>query len=269
MQTPRDPLSRLAALADNTTVASRKRLFIGLISGTSLFVCFILVMLWVVPYIGLRALHPAAPVLSGVVFTLLGVLVIWAWLGLVFNIILGRPILFSKRLRGITIKLFLPLMTLFGRLIGINKERIRNSFIKVNNELVLSEARTYTADEVLLLMPHCLQNSHCDMRLTYDINNCKRCGKCPIKQLLELAEIWGVHLAIATGGTIARRIVVQTRPKLIIAVACERDLSSGIQDTYPIPVFGVLNERPNGPCLDTLVPIPALEQALAHFLRKE
>ena len=115
-------------------------------------------------------------------------------------------------------------------------------------------------------MPHCLQNSRCAKRLTYNINNCARCGLCPITGLLSLADHYGVHLAIATGGTIARRIVVQKRPKIILAVACERDLASGIQDTYPLPVYGVLNERPNGPCLDTLVPLERLERAIIRFM---
>jgi hypothetical protein len=60
--------------------------------------------------------------------------------------------------------------------------------------------------------------------------------------------------------------VVQRRPKLILAVACERDLSSGIQDTYPLPVFGILNFRPNGPCLDTNLPLDVLEQAIRRFM---
>ena len=76
-------------------------------------------------------------------------------------------------------------------------------------------------------------------------------------------------MAIATGGTIARRIVVQARPRIIVAVACERDLSSGIQDTHPLPVFGVINERPNGPCLDTFVSIRRLESAIRRFIGME
>ncbi len=262
-------LEPVANAGDDNAYTTRKRLFIGLILGTSLLVCVILVLLWVIPYIGLRTLHPWAPVFLGILFAGLIGVVLWACLGLVFNILLGRPVLFSKRLRGLTIKLFLPLMTLLGRFLGINKESVRNSFIKVNNELVRSEARRYKPEEVLLLMPHCLQSSKCEMRLTYDVNNCKRCGKCPIKGLLDLSERYGVHLAIATGGTIARRIVVQNRPKMILAVACERDLSSGIQDTYPLPVFGVLNERPHGPCLDTQVSLQRLEKALLLFLDPE
>jgi hypothetical protein len=60
--------------------------------------------------------------------------------------------------------------------------------------------------------------------------------------------------------------VVQTRPRIILAVACERDLASGIQDTYPLPVFGILNQRPFGPCLDTNVDLDQVRHWLRHFL---
>lgn len=264
---PFEPL--LTEIMPDEEIQARKRLFIGLILGTCALVCLFFALLWLVPYVGLLAIHPAAPWIWGLLMGGFMAVVLWAALGLVLNILTGRSFPLFKRLRGLTVKLFLPLMTLLGRGLGISKERIRNSFIKVNNELVLAEARSYAPHEVLLLMPHCLQNSRCDHRLTYDIDNCKRCGKCPIKELLELRDKYGVHLAIATGGTIARRIVVQKRPKLILAVACERDLSSGIQDTFPLPVFGVLNLRPHGPCLDTLVPFAQLEQALRRFLAPE
>lgn len=246
---------------------SRKRLFIGLMTGSCTLVCALLVLLWVVPYIGLRNINPNAPLVLGIVLGLLFLLVAWAGLGLVLSIMVRRHLPLTGRMRGLTIKLLLPLMSLLGRALGFSKEDIHTSFIKVNNELVLREADRYDPDEILLLMPHCLQNSRCDMRLTYNIDNCKRCGMCPMTGLLNLRDSYGVHLAIATGGTIARRIVKQKRPAIIIAVACYRDLSSGIQDTYPLPVFGVLNERPNGPCLDTNVSLKRLETALLRFLK--
>lgn len=256
-----------APAAPTTNVTTRKRLFIALIGVSCATLCALLVLLWVIPYIGLRNIHPWAPWVLGAILGALLLLVCWAGLGLVLSLVSPRPLPLAQRLRGVTVKLLLPLMSLIGRGLGFSKEDIHTSFIKVNNELVLRELGRFPADRILLLMPHCLQNSRCDMRLTYDIDNCKRCGLCPVTGLLELRDRYGVHLAIATGGTIARRIVVQKRPRLIIAVACYRDLSSGIQDTYPLPVFGVLNERPNGPCLDTLVPMDALEAALGRFLR--
>jgi hypothetical protein len=84
--------------------------------------------------------------------------------------------------------------------------------------------------------------------------------------LLALRNKYEAELAIATGGTIARRIVLTKKPRTIVAVACERDLISGIQDTYPIPVFGVLNMRPNGPCVDTRVDTDTVEAAIRYFL---
>ncbi len=246
---------------------TKKRLFVGLVMGTSSLVCLFLVSLWVIPFIGLKKIHPSAPwIFGGLIFTAL-FLVAWASFGLVLNIVSGKALPFFKRMRGVTVKLFLPLMTLLGRIIGLSKDKVWSSFIKVNNELVASGSKQYKPDEILLLMPHCLQRSDCTVRLTYDVHNCKACGKCPMTGLIELSRKYGVHLAIATGGTIARRIVVQKRPKIILAVACERDLSSGIQDTYPIPVYGILNSRPYGPCLNTQVALTQLEDALTFFIK--
>lgn len=246
---------------------ARKRLFIGLITGTSVVLCTLLLLGWVIPFIGLGNIHPVVPVVTGVLLLLLITLIVWASVGLIVHIYTGKPLLGTSRIRGLTIKLFLPLMEMLGRFFGVTRQEVRHSFIKVNNELVRSAARRYAPEELLILLPHCLQSSRCDMRLTYDMDHCRRCGKCPIHGLLCLRDHYGVKIAIATGGTIARRIVVQQRPRLILAVACERDLASGIQDTHPIPVYGVLNDRPNGPCLDTLVRLDKLEAALRHFLR--
>ena len=245
---------------------ARKRLFMGLISVTCFLICASLAVVWLIPYVGLDNIHSAATWVFGTIVLGLIAVVSVAYWGLFLNILTKKPLPGAKRFRGLTIKLFLPLMVLLGRILGINKEHIRLSFISVNNDMVLAEAGRYAPKDILLLMPHCLQNSRCDKRLTYDINNCERCGKCPIAGLLELHDKYGVNLAVATGGTIARRIVVQLKPRLIIAVACHRDLSSGIQDTYPLPVYGVLNERPNGPCLDTTVSIDAVEEMLHRFI---
>lgn len=244
---------------------TRKRVFIGLITGTSILICLCLVLLWVIPFVGLTTIHPAAPWVLGLITAGLIVVIAWATLALILNILLGRSVLLAKPLRGLTIKLFLPLMTLLGRLLGISKQTVQASFIKVNNELVKGEGHVYPAHKILLLMPHCIQNSRCKYRLTYDLDNCQRCGLCSLSGLLNLRDKYGINLAIATGGTIARRIVVEHRPRLIIAVACERDLASGIQDTYPIPVFGILNNRPHGPCLDTSLSLAQVEWAIGEF----
>ncbi|MEJ2364700.1 MAG: DUF116 domain-containing protein [Deltaproteobacteria bacterium] len=245
---------------------AKKRLFIGLVLGTSAIVCLFLAALWVVPYVGLRTIHPAVPWIFGAVVLGAILVVLWVSVGLLLNVFFGKDLPLFGRMRGVTVRLFLPLMTLVGRALGMPKDRIRSSFIKVNNELVTSQARRYAPGEMLLLMPHCLQNHDCRVKITGNVENCEGCGKCPIKELLKIAHKYGVELAVATGGTIARRIVVQKRPRLIIAVACERDLTSGIQDTYPLPVYGIFNRRPFGPCFNTGLPLEEVEMAIRRFL---
>ena len=49
-------------------------------------------------------------------------------------------------------------------------------------------------------------------------------------------------------------------------MACERDLTAGIRDAYPLPVIGVLNQRPHGPCFNTQVVLAELETTLDEYL---
>ena len=104
------------------------------------------------------------------------------------------------------------------------------------------------------------------IKITGDVNKCARCGKCDIKDLADLAARRGVDIAVATGGTLARKLIVEKRPRFILAVACERDLTSGIRDAYPLPVIGVLNRRPPGPCFNTNIALAEVEKALDDHL---
>jgi hypothetical protein len=160
-------------------------------------------------------------------------------------------------------------MILMGKLVGISKERVQQSFIELNNDLVRSNRHQTRYNNLLILLPHCIQDFDCQIKITGNIRNCKGCGKCEIKDLIELSDQYQVRIAVATGGTLARRIIVDNRPKAIVAVACEHDLTSGIQDAYPIPVIGILNDRPHGPCINTKVDIQKVREAILDFLSTE
>lgn len=253
-------------LNGGNSLRPQKRIFLGLLVLTCILFTLILGILWYVPYVGLTNISPDLPLILGAAFAVLLLLVLVMLVMLALTVVLGRDLFFSRKLRGLVIKLLLPLMSGVGKLCGVSKEKVRRSFIEINNQLVLAQNPRATSDKLLLLMPHCLQFHECQFRITGSTIHCKRCGKCPITGLVGLSEKYGVGLAVATGGTLARRIVVERRPRLIIAVACERDLSSGIQDSYPLPVFGIINHRPNGPCYDTQVDLDKVEEALKTFL---
>lgn len=216
--------------------------------------------------VGLKNIHPSFPLFYTSLLGILAVLMLSGGLLLVFTIFRGKDIFLSHRLRGIVAKVLFPFMILMGRLVGVSKERVQQSFIELNNHLVLSNHHRTRPNKLLILLPHCIQDFDCEVKITGNIRNCKGCGKCEIKELIELSDQYQVKIAVATGGTLARRIVVENRPEAIVGVACELDLTSGIQDTYPIPVIGILNERPNGPCINTRVDIQKVKQAILDFL---
>lgn len=247
-------------------IKPKKRIFIGLLVLTCLILFFLIFLLWYVPIVGLKNIHSSLPLFFTLALAILVFLMLSGGLLLVFTIIRGRDFFFSQKLRGIVAKVLFPFMILMGRLVGVSKEKVQQSFIELNNHLVRSNHHRTSPSRLLILLPHCIQNFDCQIRITGNIKNCKGCGKCEIKDLIELSDQFHVKIAVATGGTLARRIIVENKPEAIVAVACELDLTSGIQDSYPIPVIGILNERPNGPCLNTKVDLNKVREAVLDFL---
>lgn len=160
-----------------------------------------------------------------------------------------------------------PLLIAFSKYFNGHKNSLLLFYIRLNNILVTSGKKKWPPNQTMILLPHCLQNSDCLHKITGFSTNCRKCSKCHIGHILELAEVYNIStIEIVTGGTAARSIVSQKRPNLIIAIACERDLASGIMETKGIPVMGILNSRPNGPCINTRIDINELGRTLEQFI---
>ncbi|MBN1592184.1 MAG: DUF116 domain-containing protein [Candidatus Coatesbacteria bacterium] len=172
----------------------------------------------------------------------------------------------SRTLRKSIIRFLLPVAALIGRLFGISRDSLISSFIEINNMLTMEDGHAVAPSEMLVLLPQCIQASGCAHRLTNDIHNCKRCGRCDVARLLDIFDKYGLDAHVVPGGTLARDLIKTKRPKLVLAVACERELSSGIADIYPTPVISVINERPNGPCVETKAQCESIDKILTHLL---
>ncbi|MDD5092184.1 MAG: DUF116 domain-containing protein [Candidatus Wallbacteria bacterium] len=159
-----------------------------------------------------------------------------------------------------------PLKLFLGRMAGLDSSVIQGRFIESNNRSVLHRfSRAFDRSRVLVLLPHCLQFSECGHRIVFRQDNCVRCGRCSVGEVLRLRDEYGFMLAVATGGTFARKVIIEADPDFIIAVACEQDLSLGIYEVADLPVYGILNQRPQGPCVNTDLSVEHLERALKHF----
>jgi hypothetical protein len=148
-----------------------------------------------------------------------------------FVVKLGRS-LFPYKLMQRVILSILPKAIWLGGKFGISRDRVGNSFIKVHNLIIKSYSKRLSAERVLILLPRCLKRE-ARARITDRIDG-------------------NTKVLTVAGGEEAREAIKQYRPDFILAIACERDLMSGIKDVAEkIPVLAIANKRPEGPCKNT------------------
>jgi len=85
-------------------IRPKKRIFIGLLAFTCIILLFLIFLLWYVPIVGLRNIHPTLPVIFSFALASLIFLMIFGGLLLVFTIMRGKDIFLSHRLRGLVAK---------------------------------------------------------------------------------------------------------------------------------------------------------------------
>jgi hypothetical protein len=131
----------------------------------------------------------------------------------------------------------------FGR-----RDRVENAAVKVYNALALARKRKVTGGELLLLIPRCL-------------------AKETLEGVLGVAGRYKIPVFVATRGQLARRVIKERRPRAVVAVACERDMVSGLHDVAgKVPVLGLTLTLPSGPCKDTRLDLGLLEEWVKAYV---
>lgn len=195
----------------------------------------------------LATIHRALPhVLWGGLGALAVALWLW-WVAVLLSYHLRRPIL-PERLaeRGP----FLRLMRLTSRVAGRfgRRDWVENAAVKVYNALAVLRGRKVGAGELLVLIPRCLSRETLD-------------------GVLGIAGKYNVPVFVATRGQLARRVIRERRPRAVVAVACERDMVSGLHDVAgKVPVLGLTMTLPAGPCKDARLNLGQLEEWVRAYV---
>lgn len=166
-----------------------------------------------------------------------------------------------------------PILELTAKITGMNYSKFRRDVIYYSNKSLVGaltkRKSKYKADKILVLLPHCIQRGDCPHRITWEkIDNCKKCKKCPVSDFVDIKKKYGVSVAVVSGGTAAREMIKLKKPQLIIAVACENDLISGLREVRKTPVIAVLNQITAGPCRDTTVDPNIVRLYLESFMKE-
>jgi hypothetical protein len=179
-----------------------------------------------------------------VLWIALGVLagVQWLYLSvLAASFYSGRNLLPERLLeRGPYLQL-MNFTSLLSRAFG-KRDWVEHAAIDVYNTLAVRRGRKVGKGELLVLIPRCLSKQALD-------------------GVLEIAGRYDVPVFVATRGQLARRVIRERRPRAVVAVACERDMMTGLRDVAgKLPVLGLTMQLPNGPCRDAAIDLGQMEK---------
>jgi len=190
-----------------------------------------------------------APLPAAVLLALSALVVLaWLWFGLLVASFYGRWLLLPERLaeRGP----FLALMrwtSQVARRFGA-RDRVEHAAVEIYNGLAARRGRKVGKGELLVLIPRCL-------------------AKDALDGILEVAGRYEVPVFVATRGQLARRAIRERRPRAVVAVACERDMVSGLHDVAAkVPVLGLTMRLPSGPCKDAAEDVAKFETWVRSFV---
>jgi hypothetical protein len=135
-----------------------------------------------------------------------------------------------------------------GEIFGTSRDWTQHASVAVYERLALARQRKVSPGELLILIPRCLSRSALD-------------------GVLDIAKRYNVPAFVATRGQLARRAIRERKPRAVVAVACERDMVSGLHDVAGrVPVLGLTMQLPNGPCKDASIDVNKLESFVKAYL---
>lgn len=121
------------------------------------------------------------------------------------------------------------------------RDWVEHAAIDIYNTFAVRRGRKVGKGELLVLIPRCLSKQALD-------------------GVLEIAGRYEVPVFVATRGQLARRVIRERRPRAVVAVACERDMMTGLRDVAgKLPVLGLTMQLPNGPCRDAAIDLNQME----------
>ncbi len=174
----------------------------------------------------------------------------WLWFGLLVVSFYGPTLLLPERLaeRGPFLRLMAwtsQVARRFGR-----RDWVEHAAVEVYDALAARRQRRVGRGELLVLIPRCLSKETLD-------------------GVLEVAGRYEVPVFVATRGQLARRAIRERRPRAVVAVACERDMVTGLHDVAAkVPVLGLTMRLPAGPCKDAVIDLDRFESWVKSFVER-
>jgi hypothetical protein len=232
--------------AHEAFIREPKRLFLGMV-----FLAFALgfgvacVLVWGF-HPRLVSIHPALGQVALSLVILFAAVFAALYGTLLFSLYCKKPFALADSIGHHLFDIF-PAIAKLSERFGISRDRLGYSLLEIHNELTRNRLRRFSNGRILCLAPRCLDRENQE-------------------QIRALVAEYDCDFYMAPTGAQARQRIVQAKPAAIIGIACERDLITGIRDVgYRLPVLGITNKRPMGPCKGAFIDLNELREAIEVF----
>lgn len=147
--------------------------------------------------------------------------------------------------------------------VGVEEKELFQLYVDSKNRSLVKYFASTPYNERVLLLPQCLRAKDCPAELGKYGYECQGCGRCSVEKIRHVAQNLGYKgTYILPGGSIAKKILLEMKPKAALGVACFKELVLGSYLCEKLGIIGQGVALVRDGCINTLVDWRALIETL-------
>ena len=147
--------------------------------------------------------------------------------------------------------------------VGVEEQELFQLYVEAKNRSLIESFAATPYNQRVVLLPQCLRAKDCPAEIGKYGYECQQCGRCSVAKIMQLTKDLGYKgTFIMPGGSLAKKVLLELKPKASLGVACYKELVMGSYLCEKVGVIGQGVELLKDGCINTIVNIKALKEAL-------
>ena len=147
--------------------------------------------------------------------------------------------------------------------LGVDEKELFQLYVEAKNRSLIENFAATPYNKRVLILPQCLRAKDCPAKIGKYGYECQQCGRCSVAKIMQITKDLGYKgTFIMPGGSLAQKILLELKPKASLGVACTKELVLGSYLCEKMGVIGQGVELLRDGCINTIVDMKALKEAL-------
>ncbi len=148
--------------------------------------------------------------------------------------------------------------------VGVEEKELFKLYVEAKNRSLIQSFASTPYNERIIMLPQCLRAKDCPAEIGKYGYECQQCGRCSVATIMQLTKDLGYKGAfILPGGSLAQKIILELKPKASLGVACSTELVLGSYLCEKMGIIGQGVELLRDGCINTIVDMKTLREALS------